>query len=325
MMFHSPYITQNKSVSKIMFTVLAALLPAILSYCYFYGLVILINLAIASMTALVSEGILLYWRGQPVRFFLKDGSALLTAWLLTLALPLHLPVWLLILGTTLSLILAKQLYGGLGQNIFNPAMVGYAILMIAFPKWMTQWQSPLYLDGLTSATPLDVLKTQLLMHLPIERILHAPIYDTGFFGLSTSTFIISLAYLAGGLLLLQQRIITWHIPLFFLGSLACISSLFYWFNPHIFMTPIFHLLTGASMMGAFFIATDPVSASTTPLGKMIYAGGIGCLIYFIRVFGGYPDGVAFAVLIMNISVPFLDYYTKPAVFGRKGKSHHVSH
>lgn len=317
MMRYAPYIQDSKSVPQIMWTVILALLPAVFTTCYFYGFQIVINLAIASFFAFLTEGVILFWRGIPVRRFLKDGSALLTAWLLTLAVPLHLPYGLLILGIVLSLIFAKHVYGGLGQNIFNPAMVGYAILMISFPKWMTKWPAANHLDGITSATPLDTLKTQLLLQQPVDHILTLPIYDLTPLGLSTSTVALSLAYLVGGLLLLQQRLITWHIPVSFLAVLVSLSGLFYLIDATHYVSPIFHLLTGASMMGAFFIATDPVTASTTPWGKMIYAGGAGCLVYFIRVFGSYPDGVAFAILIMNITVPLLDYYTKPAVFGRK--------
>lgn len=317
MIRYSPYIQDSKSVPQIMWTVIMALLPAVCTSLYFYGMQIGINLMLASATAFLMEALILFWRGLPLRLFLQDGSAILTAWLLTLALPVNLPLGLLILGVMFALIFAKHLYGGLGQNIFNPAMVGYAVLMVSFPKWMTQWPAVHHLDGIASATPLDTLKTQLLLHQPVERILTLPIYDFSSLGLSTSAVSFSLAYFIGGVFLLQQRIITWHIPVSFLGVLFGLSGLFYLINATHYVSPIFHLLTGASMMGAFFIATDPVTASTTPLGKILYAGGAGFLVYFIRVFGSYPDGVAFAILIMNITVPLLDYYTKPAVFGRK--------
>lgn len=338
-MTRSPYIVEKSSVSIVMLKVLLALLPGIAAYVWVYGSGILATLAIASATALGSEAIVLRLRQRPVMPFLLDGSALVTAWLLALALPPLAPWWLVVVGTLFAIVVAKQLYGGLGYNPFNPAMIGYAVLLISFPLPMSQWPAPLELaqahlgfadqlqyifgralpdgvtlDAISSATPLDYLKTQLKLEHDLTVITQAPIF--GALG-ARGGELVMLAYLLGGLYLLQQRIITWHIPAAFLGSLAAIAAALHLANPAEYAGPLFHLTSGAAMLCAFFIATDPVSGPTTPRAKLIFAAGIGVLTYVIRVFGGYPEGVAFAVLLMNICVPLLDAYTQPRVFGHE--------
>ena len=336
-MTRSPYIVEKTSVSIVMLKVLLALLPGIAAYVWIYGSGILVTLAIASGTALASEALMLRLRERPVMPFLLDGSALVTAWLLALALPPLAPWWLIVIGTLFAIIVAKQLYGGLGYNPFNPAMIGYAVLLISFPLPMSQWPAPIdlaqahlsfadqlhyifgralpggvTLDAISSATPLDYLKTQLKLQHEVMQIRQAPIF--GAVGAKGGELVV-LAYLLGGLYLLQQRIITWHIPVAFLGTLAAIAAVLHLVDPAQYAGPLFHLTSGAAMFCAFFIATDPVSGPTTPRAKLIFAAGIGVLTYVIRVFGGYPDGVAFAVLLMNICVPLLDAYTQPRVFG----------
>jgi len=254
-------------------------------------------------------------------------------------LPPLAPWWLVVVGTLFAIVIAKQLYGGLGYNPFNPAMVGYAVLLISFPAIMTKWPAPLLLahtplgfmdqlhfiftaalpngvpvDAVTSATPLDYLKTQLGMHHQIQAITQAPIF--GVLGGKGGEWVTG-AYLLGGLYLMQQRIISWHLPTAFLAALALTAGVFYLLDPAHFANPAFHLLSGATMLCAFFIITDPVSGPTTPLGKLIFGAGIGMLTYLIRVYGGYPDGVAFAVLLFNIGVPLIDAYTQPRVYGHE--------
>ncbi len=338
-MNRSPYITDAPTVSTIMFKVLLALVPGIAAYVWIYGGGILVSLTLATLTALAAEALLLKIRQRPVRPYLMDMSAVVTAWLLALALPPLAPWWLVIVGTFFAIVIAKQLYGGLGYNPFNPAMVGYAVLLISFPLIMTKWPAPLLLtehplsfmdqlhfifshslpgdikvDAITSATPLDYLKTQLMLKYEVSSITQAPIF--GAFGAKGGE-IVTGAYLLGGLYLLQQRIISWHLPTVFLASLATISFVFYAIEPSHFANPLFHLMSGASMLCAFFIITDPVSGPTTPKGKIYFAAGIGVLTYLIRVYGGYPDGVAFAVLLMNMCVPLIDALTQPRVFGHK--------
>lgn len=338
-MSRSPYIVEKTSVSIVMLKVLLALVPGIAAYAWVYGSGILVSLAIASATALASEALVLRLRNRPVRPFLADGSALVTAWLLALSLPPLAPWWLVVVGTMFAIVAGKQLYGGLGYNPFNPAMVGYAVLLISFPALMTQWPAPLSLaqaqlgfidqlqfiflrelppglaiDAISSATPLDYLKTQLTLQHDVPGIIQADIFGT--WGARGGEFVIG-AYLLGGLYLLQQRIITWHIPAAFLGTLAVMAAVFYLADPLHYADPIFHLFSGAAMFCAFFIATDPVSGPTTPKGKLIFAAGVAVLTYLIRAFGGYPDGVAFAVLLMNICVPLIDAHTQPRVFGHE--------
>lgn len=336
-MNRSPYLSQAPSVGAIMFKVLLALVPAVIAYVYVFGGAILVTLTLATVTALLCEATLLKMRGKPIQPFLMDFSAVVTAWLLALALPPLAPWWLVVVGTFFAIVIAKQLYGGLGYNPFNPAMVGYAVLLISFPVLMTKWPAPLSLaqsplgffdqlhfifsgllpadvqiDAVTSATPLDYLKTQLMLHHVTANIMTSPIF--GSIG-ATGGEIISLAYLLGGLYLWQQKIISWHLPTAFLGTLALIAGAFYLADATHFASPLFHLTTGASMLCAFFIITDPVSGPTTPRGKLYFAAGVAILTYLIRVYGGYPDGVAFSVLIMNMCVPLIDALTQPRVFG----------
>lgn len=340
-MNQSPYITDAPTVSTIMLKVLVALIPGIIAYMWVYGGGILVSLALATATALAAEAALLKIRQRPVQPYLMDMSAVVTAWLLALALPPLAPWWLVVVGTFFAIVIGKQLYGGLGYNPFNPAMVGYAVLLISFPLIMTKWPAPLTLahaqlgfmeqlhfifgnvlpadiklDAITSATPLDYLKTQLMLKHEVAGITQAPIF--GKFG-ATGGEVVTGAYLLGGLYLWQQRIISWHLPTAFLGALTAISLAFYAVNPAHFANPLFHLMSGASMLCAFFIITDPVSGPTTPRGKLYFAAGVGVFTYLIRVYGGYPDGVAFAVLLMNMCVPLIDAYTQPRVFGHKNK------
>jgi len=334
-----PYIAGNESVRSIMFKVLLALVPGIIAYVWVFGSGILVTLTIASVTALVSEAAMLQLRKRPIMPFLSDNSALVTAWLLALSLPPLAPWWLVVVGTLFAIVVAKQLYGGLGYNPFNPAMIGYAVLLISFPVLMTQWPAPLALagaklsfvdqlgwifgrhlpdglklDAISTATPLDYLKTQLKLEHTVATVSQEPVF--GVFGAKGGEYVTG-AFLLGGLYLLHQRIISWHIPVAFLGGLAAISGIFFLIDPQHYASPLFHLFVGAAMLGAFFIATDPVSGPTTPRGKLIFAASIGMLTWVIRVYGGYPDGVAFAVILMNLCVPLIDAYTQPRVFGHK--------
>ena len=339
-MFTSPFISKPGSVSRIMLQVLLALLPGIAIYVWHYGPAILVSIILASLTALATEAVMLKLRDRPLQPFLSDYSALLTAWLLALSIPPLAPWWLVVVGTMFAISISKHLYGGLGNNPFNPAMVGYAVLIISFPLHMTHWLSPqglnafeldfseqlsyifgghlpagIALDAITMATPLDTLKTQLHLAHPLQEIMTMPIY--GYLA-GKGSEMVALGFLLGGLFLLSKRIITWHLPIVFLGTLFITAGIFHLLDPDHHVTPVFHWLSGASMLGAFFILTDPVTSPTTPKGKIIFAAGAGVLTHIIRVYGGFPDGVAFATLLMNICVPLIDAYTQPKVFGRKG-------
>ena len=334
----APYLHQNNSVAEIMSQVLYALIPGIAVYVWFFGWGIVINILLTSITALSCEAMILWLRNRPLYPFLTDNSALVTAWLLGSALPPFAPWWLSVLGTAFALIFAKHLYGGLGYNPFNPAVVGYAMLLISFPSEMTKWPhlaslgghypgiiesisiiftgqptSGLSLDALSGATPLNTMKMQLKNFITVTEIKQNPLF--GYYGAKGWEWIGS-AFFLGGIWMIYKRVITWHIPVAVIGSLFLIAGLFAAIDSDRYPSPLFHLLGGGSIIiGAFFIATDPVSAATSNIGKLIYGTGIGILIYIIRTWGGYPDGVAFSVLLMNMAAPLIDYYTKPRVFG----------
>lgn len=318
-----------------MLSVLVAMFPGVLAQFWQFGWGVLINLILAVITAGAAEASVLRLRGRPALPALLDGSAALTAALLAVSLPPLAPWWVTVFGTAFAIVIAKQLYGGLGYNPFNPAMVGYAVLLVSFPRHMTAWLAPVDLamvpldfgdtltlifqqknlpayDGLTQATPLDTLKTQLGLSRSVDEILSASVFSAvGGKGWQW----VNLGYLLGGLWLLRKGIIAWQIPAGFLGGLFTSALLFFLFDPLTQVPPLFHLFSGATMLGAFFIATDPVTASTTPRGRLMYGASIGVLVVIIRAFGGYPDGVAFAVLLLNLAAPTLDHYTRPRVYG----------
>lgn len=339
-MLFSPYISKPDNVSQIMLKVLLALIPGIALYVWCYGPAILVSIALASITALGTEALMLRLRNRPVLPFLRDNSALLTAWLLALSIPPLAPWWLVVVGTAFAISIAKHLYGGLGNNMFNPAMVGYAVLIISFPIQMTQWLAPhglgqaelgfleqldyiflsalpqgLSLDAVTMATPLDTLKTHLNLDETVEHILGMPIYGRV---AGHGSELVATGYLLGGLYLLATRIISWHIPATYLATLFITSGIFHVADPAHYVAPVFHWFSGAAILGAFFILTDPVSGPTTNKGRIIFAFGAGVLTYLIRAFGSFPDGTAFATLLMNICVPLIVLYTQPRIFGKKG-------
>ncbi|MDE2442065.1 MAG: RnfABCDGE type electron transport complex subunit D, partial [Betaproteobacteria bacterium] len=296
---------------------------------------IMVHIALTTVAALLGEALMLAVRRRPIGMFLSDLSAVVTAWLIALSFPPLAPWWLTVTATLFAIVIVKQLYGGLGQNPFNPAMIAYAISIVSFPALMSQWpgtdghfSSQLQVifglaprvDSLTSATPLDALKTALMLagdsHTATVGSIRANAEIFGLFGGHGWEWV-AIGYLVGGLWLIQQRIITWHMPTAFIVGMTLIAAPLWLWQPDSYASPLFHLLSGGAMLGAFFIVTDPVSGATTPRGKLIFAASIGLLAYLIRVFGGYPDGVAFAVLLLNICVPLIDMYTQPPVFGMK--------
>lgn len=336
----SPHIHGPVSVNRVMQQVSLALLPALLAYTWLFGWGVVFNVALAAATALLSEAAVLKLRGRPVAATLADGSALLTALLLAIALPPLAPWWLIVVGTAFAIVFAKQLYGGLGFNPFNPAMVGYVVLLISFPLEMTSWLAPLALseqslsfsttatfvfggqlpaqlglDSLTMATPLDTVKTRLGLEHTMGEILRAPVFgNIGGHGWE----IVNAMVLLGGIYLLLRRLITWHVPVAMLGTLFLVSGLFHLINPEHYSSPLFHIASGGALLGAFFIATDPVSGATSNRGRIVFAIGVGLFTFIIRAWGGYPDGVAFSILLMNMAAPTIDYYTRPQVFGHTG-------
>lgn len=343
----SPYTHNQRQTSRIMLLVVLATLPGIAAQFWFFGWGTLIQLILGIISALAAEALVLRLRKQQVRAILADNSALLTGLLLAISIPPFAPWWMVVLGTVFAVIIAKQLYGGLGHNPFNPAMIGYVVLLISFPVQMTSWLPPfeiartvpglsdavqiiftghaaagqtmdslrMGIDGVSQATPLDTFKTSLHAGHPAAEIMQYPIYGGVLAGLGWQW--VNIGYLLGGLLLLRTGAIRWHIPVSFLLTLAFCATLGRLLSPQTLVTPQIHLLSGATMLGAFFILTDPVTASTTNKGRLLFGALAGLLVWLIRSFGGYPDGVAFAVLLANITVPLIDYFTRPRVYGHR--------
>jgi electron transport complex protein RnfD len=337
----APYVPPPVGVPLFMRRVLYALAPAAVVHTWFFGWGLAINFAIATVAALATEAAILRWRGRGTRRALRDGSALITAALLSFALPPLVPGWIPALGAAIAIGLAKQVYGGLGKNPFNPAMVGYVFLLISFPVEMTQWIPPrmgdidyqhltlvshlsyavtghlpagVDIDVLTRATPLDLVKEGLRSMRTFQEIRAGSLFgDFGGVGWEWVANFIAL----GGLYLLYTGTIRWQIPVAMLAGLLVPASLMYLVDTSRYAAPDFHLFSGASLLGAFFIATDPVSAATTDRGRLIYGAGIGILTYAIRTWGGYPDGVAFSVLLMNGAAPLIDRYARPRIYGRR--------
>lgn len=308
--------TRVMSTNQVMRQVIYALALGVAAQVYFFGFSVLVQITLAVVAALATEAMVLKMRGLNVGPSLSDGSAALTAILLAIAIPSTAPWWIIVLGVLFAIIFGKQLFGGLGNNPFNPAMLGYAFLLISYPLQMTQWPSEFQgvlaifnlssVDALTGATNLDYAKTQLML----GEVMTALTFD------SANQMWINLGFFFGGVYLLLRRVVFWHIPASLIAGMVMMSGFLYLIDPSNYASPVFHLINGATMLAAFFIATDPVSASTTPLGRLIYGFSIGVIIIIIRVFGGYPDAVAFAVLLINITVPLIDYYTQPKVFGQ---------
>jgi len=327
----SPHHHSLSKTSRLMAWVLLVTLPGLAVQSYFYGYGTLINLVWASGLALGLEALVLGLRRRPIMIFLTDGSALVTAFLIALALPPFSPWWLTLIAVLFSIVFAKHLYGGLGNNPFNPAMVGYAICLIAFPVSMTQWPAIEQtlnfgqqwqwfwmesidggIDAWTGATALD------LMRHTNGLTLNEVALDNPQLGLSLSVSMwVNLAYLAGGIGLLAINAFTWHAPIAMLASLGFCAGLFHMGEPDLYPSASQHLLTGATMFSAFFIVTDPVSGATSRKGKVVFGIGVGILVFIIRTFGSYPDAFAFAILLMNLSAPLIDTYTRPKAYGHK--------
>jgi Na+-translocating ferredoxin:NAD+ oxidoreductase subunit D len=313
----------DERLRQAMGRVLLATLPGVLALMWVYGWGVIFNLLLCGLTALAVETLVLHLRRRPLKPALGDGSALVSATLLAVALPAYCPWWLTVTAAACALLFGKHLWGGVGSNPFNPAMLGYALVLLAFPQHMSQWptlhgiglsdglrhvagiaQAP---DGWAGATALDSL--QINRSLTIDELFASDPAFGRWGGRGVEW--VNLAFLAGGLFLLQQRVFSWHAPVGMLAGLF-IVSLLCWngsgSDSH--GSPLFHLLTGATMLGAFFIVTEPVSGARAPLARLLFGAGAGLLVYLIRTWGGFPDGVAFAVLLMNLAVPALDRFVE---------------
>jgi electron transport complex protein RnfD len=344
----APHTVTPLNVSRVMLWVVAALAPATLYGFWLYGWPAIHLWWITIAFALLGEAMCLRLMQQRAVPVLMDGSALLTGWLLAISLPPWAPWWIGAVGGLFATIIGKQVFGGLGQNLFNPAMVARVALLISFPVQMTLWTSPLpvttaaapgFIDGLritmgglpsafdavTSATMLGHAKTELSRGIDLLHALsatNAPLDSLTGSRPGSLGETASLLIAAGGLLLLGLRLITWHIPVAMLLAIALPAALFHAIDPARYLSAGSHLLSGGAMLGAFFIATDYVTSPNTRLGQLLFGAGVGFLTYVIRTWGGYPEGVAFAVLLMNALTPVIDRYLKPRIYGRdrRGKA-----
>lgn len=299
-----------------MLQVMLALVPGTLLYAGLINYAVLVNLSIAVVSALVFEAALLALRKRPVIRTLKDGSIVLAAWLLVLCVPPHLPAWQLVVGIFIMCTLGKHLFGGLGHNPFNPAMVAYAVLLVSFPVTMTNWEAvsnkprtveSTQWDGITSATPLDQISSIKRSISRQDTAADKPREDFSQLVMSSHWIWINACWLLGGIYLLIRRIISWHIPVSILGSLSILYLIVGSVSSNAILAVIPALLSGAILLGAFFVATDPVSSATSTHGKLLYGTGVGILCFVLREYSAYPEGFAFAVLLMNICVPLLDH------------------
>ena len=341
MISSSPHWHDGRTLGRVMADVCIALVPGLLCYAWLFGPGVLIQCVLAVCFALLFEFAVLRLRGLDPAPFLRDGSAIVTAMLFAISITPLAPWWVCLCGIAFAIIIGKHAFGGIGCNIFNPAMAGYVFVLVCFPVQMNTWPElsahgiGAYLDSifptgntapdmLRGATALDELKNRLELMEMVSEIKSETGTPTetgtpmifGYAGGAGWEWI-NLLYLLGGVFLLARGVIKWHIPVAVLAGVFLVSLVFYVYDPEVHASPLFHLFSGGTMLCAFFIATDPVTASTTWPGRLIYGVLIGALVCLLRGWGAYPDGVAFAVLLANVFVPLIDLLTRPKVFGEQ--------
>jgi electron transport complex protein RnfD len=339
----APQWQAPNSVPRVMYLVVLALVPATLAHVWFYGVGLLANMVVAVIAGLLTEAAALALRGRRVALLPGDGSAVVAALLFAFALPPLCPWWVTAIGMVFAIGFAKHLYGGLGQNPFNPAMAGYALVLVSFPALMTAWPAPdigdldyrppgatstlgytltgrfadrpadAGIDTIARATVLATTKDGLGARRTLAELRASPLY--GDFGGAGWEWV-GNGVAIGGFALLLLGVIRWHTPAGFLAGLLVPAGLAWLLDPGIHPSPGYHLFTGGALLGAFFIATDPVSGPVTARGRLVFAAGAGLLTWVIRTWGTYADGVAFAILAMNAAVPLIDRYTRPVAYGR---------
>ncbi|WP_100613430.1 RnfABCDGE type electron transport complex subunit D [Confluentibacter citreus] len=323
----SPHVHSDRTSKKLMYDVVIALIPAFLVSVYVFGISALIVTSVAIISCIVFEYVI-------QKYLLKadvtitDGSALITGILLAFNLPSNLPIWMIITGSLVAIGVAKLSFGGLGFNIFNPALVGRVFLLISFPVQMTSWPTAFVnntsvVDAVTGATSLGIIKEGLNMGETMTEIsAKIPSSIDMLFGFTSGSLgeMSALALIVGGLYLIIRKVISWHIPITLLATIFIMTAIFWVANPEHYANPLIHLLTGGAILGAFFMATDLVTSPMTKKGMVIFAIGIGIITVVIRLFGAYPEGISFAILIMNAFVPLINKFFKPRRFGAKIKS-----
>jgi electron transport complex protein RnfD len=323
----SPHVHSDRTSKKIMYDVVIALIPAFLVSLYVFGIGAFIVTAVAVASCILFEYLI-------QKYLLKtavtigDGSALITGILLAFNLPSGLPIWMVIVGSLVAIGVAKLSFGGLGFNIFNPALIGRVFLLVSFPVQMTMWPTAVennltIADGVTGATTLGMIKEGLMFGETMTEIgTRLPSTIDLLLGISGGSLgeMSAIALLIGGVYLLVRKVISWHIPLTMLVTMAVMTGIFWLINPEQYASPLIHILSGGALLGAFFMATDLVTSPMTKKGMVIFAIGIGVITVVIRLFGAYPEGVSFAIIIMNAFVPLINTYFKPRRFGAKIKS-----
>lgn len=321
----SPHIHTEDSIRKIMFTVVLAMVPAFLVSIYFFGADALRVTAISVITCVVTEYLIQKYliKGE---LTIDDGSAIVTGILLAFNVPAGLPWWIVVLGGIFAIAVGKMAFGGIGKNPFNPALVGRVFLLISFPVQMTTWPLPRPLfaekitDALTGPTPLGLLKEGLMSNKTIDQIMADPAmpdYIQRMTGFQTGSLgeMSAIALILGAIFMFYRKVITWHIPISYLLSAFLFAGVFWLIDPTHYADPFFHLFTGGLMLGIFYMATDMVSSPMSPRGQIVFGIGCGLLTMIIRFWGGYPEGVSFAILIMNAFTPLINSYIKPKGFG----------
>lgn len=324
----SPHVHGDQSTKKIMWGVIYSMIPAMLVSIYFFGLD-----AMRVIFLSVAASIFFEWAIQ--KYLIKgentvsDGSAIITGVLLAFNVPANLPWWIILIGALVSIGMGKMSFGGLGKNPFNPALVGRVFLLISFPVQMTSWPKPMPIfnglaDAVTGPTALGIMKEGLSAGKSVQELMTSPEMPS-YLNLMTGEMTGSLgemsaiALILGGLYMFWKKIITWEIPISILLTVVIFSGIFWLIDPTSFVNPIFHLLTGGMMLGAIYMATDMVSSPMTSKAQIVYGVGIGLLTIIIRVWGAYPEGMSFAILIMNAAVPLLNNAFKPTRFGKEVK------
>ena len=319
----SPHIHTDQSVQKIMMGVIYALIPAFLVSIYFFGLDALLLTVVSVASCILFEYLIQKYliKGE---ITITDGSAVITGILLAFNVPSNLPIWIIIIGAFVSIGIAKMAFGGLGKNIFNPALVGRVFLLLSFPVQMTSWPGPRPLfmpqltDAVTGPTALGILKEGLGAGKSLEELLpQLPTYVNDLMGNQGGSLgeVSAIALLIGAAYLFYKKIITWHIPVAYLGSAFIFAAILHLINPSLYITPFFHLITGGMILGVFYMATDMVSSPMSPRGMLIFGFGCGIITMLIRIWGSYPEGVSFAILLMNAVTPLINRGFKPAHFG----------
>lgn len=314
----SPHVHSSESTQKIMLRVVYAMIPAMIWGIYMFGLDA-VRVGLISILSCLAIEFLIQKYIMKVKPSITDGSALITGVLLAFNVPVSLPWWIIIIGAIAAMGVGKLSFGGLGSNVFNPALVGRVFLLISFPVQMTSWPATrmMNVDTVSAATPLAVIKEGIKNGIPVSQLEGLPDLSDMAIGFNNGSMgeISAILLIIGGLYMLWKKVITWQTPVSIILTVIVVSGIFWLINPEMYVNPVYHVITGGLMLGAIFMATDMVTSPMTGKGQLIYGVGIGLITISIRMFGAYPEGISFAILIMNAFVPLINMYVKPKRFG----------